>query len=209
MGTFYFSHSEALLPFLSLLGLYKDDSPLLHTNFEQNKGRQYRTSKIGSFSTGLAFVKFECDSDPIHRILTLHQEAPIQLPKCDQLLCDWDQFTSAYQVCVFGLGLDHIRLWFWRGFLNVSLPRAQSIGLWVGLRQGQESTETHKALLAAIYIFRLTSTAALTTFATSMPPPPPRTARGRQRRGIFPFRIVRKSRLALSQDCQLSGSCQS
>lgn len=38
-GTFYFSHSEAVLPFLSLLGINKDDYPLTHENYEQVKER--------------------------------------------------------------------------------------------------------------------------------------------------------------------------
>lgn len=38
-GTFYFSHSEAVLPFLSLLGINKDDYPLTHDNFEEVRQR--------------------------------------------------------------------------------------------------------------------------------------------------------------------------
>ena len=41
-GTFYFTHSEAVLPFVGLLGLYKDSDAPRHDNFEQMKDRQYR-----------------------------------------------------------------------------------------------------------------------------------------------------------------------
>ena len=61
LGTFYFSHSEALLPFLGLLGLYEDGKQMLHTNFQENSDRAYRTSKIGSFSGNVAFVLYDCD----------------------------------------------------------------------------------------------------------------------------------------------------
>ena len=38
-ATLYFSHSEAVLPFLSLLGLNKDDYALTHSNYEGAKER--------------------------------------------------------------------------------------------------------------------------------------------------------------------------
>lgn len=38
-ATLYFSHSEAVLPFLSLLGLNKDDYALTHDNYEEAKER--------------------------------------------------------------------------------------------------------------------------------------------------------------------------
>ena len=38
-ATLYFSHSEAVLPFLSLLGLNKDDYALTHSTYEEAKER--------------------------------------------------------------------------------------------------------------------------------------------------------------------------
>ncbi len=38
-ATFYFSHSEAVLPFLTLLGINKDDFALTHKNYEDAKAR--------------------------------------------------------------------------------------------------------------------------------------------------------------------------
>ena len=38
-ATLYFSHSEAVLPFLSLLGVNKDDYALTHDNYEEAKER--------------------------------------------------------------------------------------------------------------------------------------------------------------------------
>eukprot|EP00095_Tigriopus_kingsejongensis_P006235 maker-scaffold301_size216225-snap-gene-1.25 protein:Tk06235 transcript:maker-scaffold301_size216225-snap-gene-1.25-mRNA-1 annotation:"hypothetical protein DAPPUDRAFT_301637" len=97
-GTFYFSHSEALLPFIALLDLFHDPDPLRHDNFIEMQGRQYRTSFIGSFSTNLAFALLECQAEPTHRLLTYHQEKRIKLPKCDQDPCHWEQFLQQYQV---------------------------------------------------------------------------------------------------------------
>merc|ERR1712107_685236 len=47
-GTFYFSHSGAILKFLAFLGLFKDTEPLLSDNFDKMRDqREWRTSKIG------------------------------------------------------------------------------------------------------------------------------------------------------------------
>jgi hypothetical protein len=42
LGTFYFTHSEAVLPFVRLLGLYKDTEAPKHNNFEEMANRKYR-----------------------------------------------------------------------------------------------------------------------------------------------------------------------
>lgn len=95
-GTFYFTHSEAVLPFVSLLGLYKDNEGPRHDNFEAMRDRKYRTSKIGSFTNNVGMVLFECE-EGAKKVLTLHQETPVKLELCDDLLCDWNQFLQAYQ----------------------------------------------------------------------------------------------------------------
>ena len=47
-ATLYFSHSEAVLPFLTLLGLNKDDYALTHDNYEEAKERYLlKRSKCG------------------------------------------------------------------------------------------------------------------------------------------------------------------
>ena len=98
-GTFYFSHSEALLPFQSLLGLYKDDFELtsdIYGNEEATK-RKYRTSVIGSFAQNIGFVYFEC-KDNQSKILTLHQEKVVELDKCGHVECDWEIFKDVFEV---------------------------------------------------------------------------------------------------------------
>jgi len=95
-GTFYFTHSEAVLPFLGLLGLYKDSEIPTHLNYETMKERNYSTSIIGSFSNNFGFVLYDCDGVP--KVLSVHQEKPVKLELCDDLLCDWSQFQEIYQV---------------------------------------------------------------------------------------------------------------
>ena len=103
-GTFYFSHSEAILPFLSLLGLYQDNFTLTHAIFGEDKAtqREYRTSFMGSFAQNVGFVFFECKNSnnniTQNKILTLHQEKIVKLGKCRHEECDWDEFKEAYEV---------------------------------------------------------------------------------------------------------------
>lgn len=102
-AAFYFSHSEALLPFVALLGLYEDKVPLTADNFEAMRSRAYRTSLVGSFSTNVAFVLYECEDSPTQRLMTLHQEERVKLPKCDEEPCDLQQFLEVFEVMTFKL----------------------------------------------------------------------------------------------------------
>jgi len=100
VGTFYFSHSEAVLPLLALIGLYEDgDLKPTAGNYEEEMGRKYRTSKIVSMSANLAFVAFDCQGEE-RKVLTLHQEEPVVPRVCDGELCDWAQFQEAYREAI-------------------------------------------------------------------------------------------------------------
>ena len=60
-GTFYFDHEQGLLPFLTLLGLYKDDFTLTHDIYGEEKvaNRKWQSSRIGSFAQNTGFVFFD------------------------------------------------------------------------------------------------------------------------------------------------------
>jgi len=96
-GTFYFSHSDALLPFQSLLGLYNDNFNLTNEIYEAAENRTYRTSYIGTFAQNIGFVRFECDNNET-KIITLHQEQKVTLDVCDgKVECDWNKFKEAFK----------------------------------------------------------------------------------------------------------------
>jgi hypothetical protein len=95
-GTLYFSHSEAVLPFLAMLGLYNDETVPRHDNFDAMSTRAYYTSRIGSFTNNFAVVLFDCDGIP--KVLALHQETPVKLQSCGEVLCSWELFKHIYQV---------------------------------------------------------------------------------------------------------------
>lgn len=52
-----FTHSGALLKFISHLQLYKDIEPLKHNNYSND--RKWRTSKIGGFGSNIIFVLYK------------------------------------------------------------------------------------------------------------------------------------------------------
>ncbi len=98
LGTFYFTHSETVLPFVTLLGLDWDETPLKHTNYEAMLERKFRTSFIATAAANVAFVLYECGSEPKERVMTLQRERRIKLPQCDEELCSWQQFKKIYKV---------------------------------------------------------------------------------------------------------------
>ncbi|XP_015120832.1 multiple inositol polyphosphate phosphatase 1 [Diachasma alloeum] len=82
MTTAYFSHSGTLLKILTLLGISKDDKPIMHDQFPFDD-RLWRTSYIDAFATNIAFILFNCKSTG-RSILVMHQERIINLPGCPE-----------------------------------------------------------------------------------------------------------------------------
>lgn len=71
-------HAETLLPLLSLLGLYKDQTPPTASNYRSQHGRTFRTSRIVPYAANLLFVLFDCQRGP--RLQLLVNEAPVRFP---------------------------------------------------------------------------------------------------------------------------------
>ena len=59
--------------------------------------RKYRVSKIGPFATNIGFLMMECE-EAGPKVMTFLQERPVQLPKCEDLACDWQTFKDIYAV---------------------------------------------------------------------------------------------------------------
>ncbi|XP_070708037.1 multiple inositol polyphosphate phosphatase 1b [Pempheris klunzingeri] len=71
-------HAETLLPLLSLLGLYKDQTPLTAANYHAQHGRSFRTSLIVPYAANLLFVLYDCQRGP--RLQLLVNESPVRFP---------------------------------------------------------------------------------------------------------------------------------
>ncbi|XP_058458852.1 multiple inositol polyphosphate phosphatase 1 [Malaya genurostris] len=101
--TFYFTHSGTLLKAVAFLGLYRDDYPLTHRDFERS--RKWRVSEIDAFATNLVFTKLECSNGT--QVMLMHQERPVTIPGCpqNQTLCDYRTlkriFNDKIENCAF------------------------------------------------------------------------------------------------------------
>ncbi|GJQ73414.1 hypothetical protein Trydic_g13778 [Trypoxylus dichotomus] len=79
-ATLYFSNSGALLKVLSLLGLDRDKKRLLHSNYEANSNRKYRTSAFDNFASNIAFILHGCKNK--QKVTVRQNEYIIRLPVC-------------------------------------------------------------------------------------------------------------------------------
>nr|XP_022917214.1 multiple inositol polyphosphate phosphatase 1-like [Onthophagus taurus]XP_022917215.1 multiple inositol polyphosphate phosphatase 1-like [Onthophagus taurus] len=93
---FYFTHSGSLLKMLCHLGIYRDHNQLLANNFEENKNRQWKVSKIDPFGNNLAFILYTCNGTK--KVLTMHNENIIRLPACPKSdFCDVKTIEDYYK----------------------------------------------------------------------------------------------------------------
>uniref|UniRef100_A0A8C2Z4R4 Multiple inositol-polyphosphate phosphatase 1b n=2 Tax=Cyclopterus lumpus TaxID=8103 RepID=A0A8C2Z4R4_CYCLU len=71
-------HAETLLPLLSLLGLYKDQTPPTADNYHSQHGRSFRSGLIVPYAANLLFVLYDCERGP--RLQLLVNESPVRFP---------------------------------------------------------------------------------------------------------------------------------
>lgn len=102
-ATLYFTHSGTLLKMLSHLGLYRDERPLRHDNYDEH--RLWRSSRIDAFATNIAFVSYKCGNEI--SLLALHQEHVVRLPSCpDSDLCPLSKVRSYYEESLNSCSFD-------------------------------------------------------------------------------------------------------
>ena len=108
-----FAHSETLQPFMTALGLYRDQEDLLASDWgTPREEHKWQVSRIASFATNIGLVVFECgvegngneesseESLPKAsewKIILFHQETPIIQPACGAKICSLDEFVERYR----------------------------------------------------------------------------------------------------------------
>jgi len=94
-GLFYFTENDALLRFVARFGLAKDADPLTH-EYDPSKlaERKWRTSLMGSFGANVAVVLYNCTTGL--KIQVFVKEDVIQLEQCQNSLCTFNEFISAF-----------------------------------------------------------------------------------------------------------------
>eukprot|EP01121_Diplochlamys_sp_Union-15-3_P009567 TRINITY_DN2606_c0_g3_i4.p1 TRINITY_DN2606_c0_g3~~TRINITY_DN2606_c0_g3_i4.p1 ORF type:complete len:186 (-),score=9.83 TRINITY_DN2606_c0_g3_i4:88-645(-) len=103
---FRFAHAETLLPFLSLLGLFRDPEPLRHDsdpNFINN--RLWKTSVIASYASNIKLILYSCPDR--YRVKAVHNEVEYLIPGCDDLYCTYSVFKST-MAPVLALNFDRL-----------------------------------------------------------------------------------------------------
>ncbi|KAF2077539.1 hypothetical protein CYY_001157 [Polysphondylium violaceum] len=95
--TLRFAHHETIIPLLSLLGLYKDENPLLaNSSSLERESRLFRTSIISPYATNLGFYLYDCGKNEF-KIRLEHNEIPILIPGCNDILCEYSIFKKMFQ----------------------------------------------------------------------------------------------------------------
>ena len=96
-----FGHGNTVLPALYKLGLFLDKAPLLATNYEQMRDREFKVGKIAPMSGNFAFVLYKCSSyfgHKVYKIQFYHNERLVKLPACHSKIdCTLDEFVHYYK----------------------------------------------------------------------------------------------------------------
>lgn len=123
-----FGHAKTLLLLVTALGIKRDATPLLASNYEQQQNRQFRLSAFDSFAANFAAVKYNCpspsggpanssaassssesSSDGNTKILMLLNQEPIEMPFCaGGSICTIDEllqmfYSSEMSKCPHGI----------------------------------------------------------------------------------------------------------
>ena len=97
-GTFYFTHSGAILKFLTFLKVDQDDSSLKSDNWREMVDRRWRTSRMGPFGANVAFVLQKCVGEQgdqfkvglwVNEVLTV-------IPGCGEEWCGLEEFLEIF-----------------------------------------------------------------------------------------------------------------
>ncbi|XP_062859900.1 multiple inositol polyphosphate phosphatase 1b [Trichomycterus rosablanca] len=76
--TIQVGHAETLLPLLSLLGFFRDETPLTAENFSSQHRRKFRSSQFVPYAANLLFVLYDC-TDGL-RLQVFLNEKPVTVP---------------------------------------------------------------------------------------------------------------------------------
>ncbi|EZA54625.1 Multiple inositol polyphosphate phosphatase [Ooceraea biroi] len=94
-GVFYFTHSEMIMLFYSVMEIGKNPVHLTASNYRDMQHRNWRTSLLVPFATNFATVFYRCDSsDSPFKIAFYLAEKPLTLEGCNNGVCDWAQLKK-------------------------------------------------------------------------------------------------------------------
>ncbi|VDI31814.1 multiple inositol-polyphosphate phosphatase / 2,3-bisphosphoglycerate 3-phosphatase [Mytilus galloprovincialis] len=95
-----FAHAETIIPIFTAFGLFNDSVPLKADNYESQKERQFRTSKIVPMSASFGIGLYQCeaseDPEEVYVVRMFVNEKPVVIPACGQEICEYKQFMKYY-----------------------------------------------------------------------------------------------------------------
>ncbi|XP_050440391.1 multiple inositol polyphosphate phosphatase 1-like [Adelges cooleyi] len=91
-GVFYFGHTPNVLSIVTRMGIAKDNIPLLSSNFEKQRGRNWRTSFIDPFASNFIAVFYKCREG--NKVMFLLNEHAIPMTKESCKLCPWEPIEN-------------------------------------------------------------------------------------------------------------------
>ncbi|XP_065651806.1 multiple inositol polyphosphate phosphatase 1 isoform X1 [Hydra vulgaris] len=96
-GIFRSGHSETIVPFLALLGVYLNEGYLTASNYKEMKARIFRASCLAPFSANIYFVLYKCDDDNYKIQLSVNEHL-VKIPCCDSKEdCSFSKFLECYE----------------------------------------------------------------------------------------------------------------
>lgn len=95
LGIFYFGHSPNVLSVVTRLGIGKDDTPLLSTNFEQMANRKWRTSILDPFASNVIAVFYKCRDGNKATFLLNEHAIPMKKDLCQ--FCPWEPIEGTFE----------------------------------------------------------------------------------------------------------------
>ncbi|XP_026869277.2 multiple inositol polyphosphate phosphatase 1b isoform X3 [Electrophorus electricus] len=99
-ATVQVGHAETLLPLLSLMGFFRDKTPLTAENFSVQRGRKFRTSQLVPYAANLLFVLYECRDEL--RLQFFLNEKPVQFPSMGHPAPLYDTVRAHYSKLLQG-----------------------------------------------------------------------------------------------------------
>ncbi|CAN9499729.1 unnamed protein product [Ophioblennius macclurei] len=92
-ATVQVGHADTLLPLLTLLGFFKDTTPLTSVNYAKHSHRSFRTSHMMPYAANLVFVLYDCGiNEP--KLQLLLNEKPVTFPGLTHLQASMPRYQD-------------------------------------------------------------------------------------------------------------------
>ncbi|XP_071985356.1 multiple inositol polyphosphate phosphatase 1 isoform X2 [Engystomops pustulosus] len=96
-----FGHAETLLPLLALMGLFKDEKPLMADNFSTHLDQKFRSGRMVPYASNLVFVLYHCDlaksPQEEYQVQMLLNENLLPFPHSHQSVCPFEDLKKQYR----------------------------------------------------------------------------------------------------------------